>query len=78
MPMYDDGKLNATITTVRPDRGFAHAIDEWGISYFIFHSAIEMTGSYSFEDLTVGSSVRLRPIDHPKGPRGIEVEIVNV
>ena len=79
MPTYDDGKIPATVTLTRMDRGYVIAQSPLsGVEYFIFYNAVEYTGEFTFEQLELGSSVRLRPILHPRGPRGIEVEIVNV
>jgi len=78
-----DGKLLATIIQLcggdeRNAYTHAFAIDAMGVRYFILYSAIEMTCQYTLEDLTIGSPVWLRPIEHPKGWRGIEVEIKEI
>ncbi len=69
-------RIDATITSVEGYHAFA--IDDWGTRYFIFHSAVERMGRYSFADLVRGSRVRLTPIQHPKGPRGIEVQVLSI
>ena len=66
----------ATVTHV--SASYVIALNDWGRSYFVFHSAVSPIGRYSFSDLQVGSKVRLTPIDHPKGDRGIEVEIESI
>jgi len=68
------GRTEATITDLR--ESYALALDDWGTTYFIFHTALQQTGQYGFTDLRLGTRVALTPIDHPKGARGIEVEVV--
>jgi hypothetical protein len=72
-----DGKVDATITRVYPTHAFA--LDAYGQSYFIFHNACEMMGRFAFEDLRMGSQVRLRPVmNKGRGLRGIEVQILAI
>lgn len=73
-----DPRRRATVRLIKD--GYVLALDDadYAVHYFIFHNAVQATGRYSFGDLRVGSQVRLLPIDHPKGPRGIEVEILEV
>ena len=71
-----DGKLDAVITQVVPDKGYALALDDHGVSYFCYVTHFAVLGAYEFRDLVRGSRVRLRPISGPKGPRGLEIEIV--
>lgn len=66
----------ATITHI--DVFHAFALNEMGVSYFIRSTAISPVGRWGFAHLRVGSTVRLTPIDHPKGPRGIDVEIIEI
>lgn len=66
-------KRRATITEKHDWHAFA--IDDVGFRYFIFHNVVSKLRGLSFYDLCVGSVVRLTPIEHPKGSRGIEVEI---
>lgn len=73
-----DHKVHATILIVDWARAFARAIDAHGHEFFIFSNAIEQTGRYRFEDLRTGTTVKLTPIDHPKGLRGIEVQILEL
>ena len=73
-----DYKIPATVTTTHFDRGFVKALDADGIDYFIFHNAVDMMGRHDFADLRMGSRVRLTPIQHPRGWRGIEVEILDL
>lgn len=70
------GRVRAVITQL--EAGYAFALDDWGTRYFIFHNACQQTGHYGFSDLVRGSIVRLTPIEHPNGPRGIEVEVVEI
>jgi cold shock CspA family protein len=53
--------------------GFIQADDD-GTSYFFLSSSLEMTGP-RFHVLSVGNRVAFTPIDHPKGPRAIEVRV---
>jgi len=68
------GRTEATITSICG--GYVYALDDWGTRYFIFHNAVAQMGRWGFVDLRQGSRVELTPIDHPKGARGIEVEIL--
>jgi len=77
-PHPRDHKITATVSLLRFDRGYAKALDAHGVEYFIFHNAVETMGQHDFGDLQIGSHVRLMPIDHPRGRRGIEVEIVEI
>lgn len=69
-----DDRITATVMQSFPSH--ALALDDWGVTYFILYNAVQTTGQYAFADLRVGSQVRLTRIDHPKGPRGIEVEVL--
>lgn len=66
-------RYTATITRREPN--FAFALDEWGVSYFIHRSGIQLTGP-GWDSLHEGTKVELTPLTHPKGPRGIEVKIL--
>jgi len=73
IPHCPRGKILATILTLH--ESFAMALDQDGVEYFIFHSAIEQTSPYAFDDLQIGSHVYGTPIVHPKGMRLIEVQV---
>jgi hypothetical protein len=72
------GKVEATVTYVADQFGYVLATDDVGNKYFCFHNAFERRGRLSFDDLQYGSRVRLRPVQAPRGLRGIEVEILTV
>ena len=71
-------KTVASVTYVDPAYRYVHARDDHGLSYFVFHSAFELMGRWDIADLQVGSQIKLTPIDHPKGLRGVDVEIVSI
>lgn len=71
-----DGKVTATVVTKADWHLFAD--DAAGFRYFVFHNAVSTLRGLSFYDLVAGSVIRLTPILHPKGHRGIEVEIVSL
>jgi len=77
------GKTLATILSLHGGderNGYTHAkaIDANGVDYFIFVNAIELSSYLTMDDLRIGSQVWLTPIMHPKGMRGIEVEIKEI
>lgn len=74
----NDGKITATIFSLNFQNGWAQAIDAYGVRYFCYQSNFSIMQDWRFEDLHVGSQVRLTPITGPKGPRGIEIDIVGV
>jgi len=67
-------KVTATVISKADWHLFAD--DAAGFRYFVFHNAVSQLRGLSFYDLCAGSVIMLTPIDHPKGKRGIEVEIV--
>lgn len=72
-----DHKVRATITDRQP--WHCIATDGNGVRYFLNYKSCEATGLYDFEDLQVGSKVKLTPIMAPgKGFRGIEVQILEL
>lgn len=73
-----DYKVQATIHWIHPERKFCKAVDPHGVEYFIFHSAFQATDYRDIGDVEIGTHVRLTPIDHPRGRRGIDVEIVEI
>lgn len=76
MAGLNDGKIAATVVSTHGS--YVLADDADGTRYFILYNAIERTGAYDFEYLEFGAKVRLTPIAHPKGWRGIDVEIVEL
>jgi hypothetical protein len=75
---YDDGKVDASIINVFDHHAFA--LDAFGQEYFIYRNALGVTQQHGFDELRVGSTVRLRPIDNGRRGwmrRGIEVEIIS-
>lgn len=65
--------LTGTIRTLRETYGFINGHD--GVDYFFIPSGLHMT-TRRFHELTVGDDVQFIPIEHPKGPRAIEILIV--
>lgn len=62
--------LTGTIRTLRETYGFINGAD--GIDYFFIPSGLQMT-TRRFHELSVGDDVQFIPIEHPKGPRAIEI-----
>lgn len=74
-----DWKVQATIYRIDPERRFCHAVDPYGVEYFIFHNAFQATDYRDITHVEIGTHVRLTPIENPgRGFRGIEVEIVEI
>lgn len=69
------GRILATVTSTHGS--YVRAMDDWGATYFVLFNAVQQTGRFGFADLQPGSRVRLTAIEHPKGLRGIEVEVVS-
>lgn len=65
-------------TVIWVGSGFVFALNDYGTSYLIHPSGVQTTGQFNYHDLVIGSKVELTPIEHPKGPRGIEVKILEV
>lgn len=74
MPTTINKKRHATIVELHDWHAFAQ--DDAGFRYFIFHNAVATTGQWCFDDLRQGSVVAMTVIEHPKGLRGIEVDII--
>jgi len=73
IPHCPAGKILVTITALYD--GYALALDQDGVHYFIFHTAIEHTSPYQIDDVRIGTQVYGTPIRHPKGWRLIEVQV---
>lgn len=58
----------------RPTFGFIRGED--GISRFFIPTGLQQT-TIRFDEVKVGMRVEFTEIDHPKGPRAIEVRVVN-
>lgn len=69
-------KITATVVDKADWHLFAD--DAMGRRYFVFHNAVSELRGLSFYDLVEGSTITLTPIEHPKGLRGIEVEILSL
>lgn len=70
-------KVSATITVRQP--WHAIATDAYGVDYFLNYKSCQQLGRYQFNDLEIGSKVKLTPIEAERGKfRGIEVEIVEI
>ena len=76
MGVMPQGRIFATVVDKRDFHLFAD--DDAGFRYFVYCKAVSELRGLSFYDLVVGSRVKLTPIEHPKGPRGIEVEILTL
>lgn len=57
----------------RPTFGFLMGED--GVSRFFIPTGLQTT-TLKFDDLHSGMAVEFTPIDHPKGPRAIEIRVV--
>ena len=71
-------KLTGTVVEVHPFHAFAlveHGDNSY--RYFLYSTAFSPIGRWSWADVTEGTTVRFTPIVHPKGDRGIEVEILD-
>lgn len=66
-------RANGVITSLRETFGFIRGTD--GVSRFFLPSGLQKTQGVTFESLRVGMQVEFVHIDHPRGPRAIEVLI---
>lgn len=62
-----------TVETLRDRYGFIRGDD--GVSRFFLPSALSPLG-VTFDGLTIGTRVKFVHIEHPRGPRAIEINIV--
>jgi len=73
--------MNGTIKSLPQDhttgerRGYGFIRDDAGGNWFFHKRAIQAFGP-AFADLQEGDPVTFTPIEHPKGPRAIEVRIL--
>jgi len=63
------------IEKVMPNFGFIRGED--GISRFFLPSAVSLLSSVSWSAVQNGMNAQFVPIEHPRGPRAIEVTIFN-
>jgi cold shock CspA family protein len=59
------------IESLRDTYGFIRGED--GVSRFFLPSALQQTIGITFEELQTGMRVEFIHIDHPRGPRAIEI-----
>lgn len=60
----------------RPTFGFIRSADGLS-SYFFVASGLQQT-TLKFDDLKEGLKVQFTPIDHPRGPRAIEIHVLAI
>lgn len=68
-----DVRMKGTIESLRGTYGFIRGED--GVSRFFLPSGLQPTPGVTFEDLRVGMQAEFVHIDHPRGPRAIEVSV---
>jgi len=73
-----DWKVLVTIHWIHPERSYCKALNPDGVEYFIFYNAFQATDYRDIGDVEIGTQVKGTPINHPRGPRLIEVEIVEI
>ena len=64
-----------TVESVHSTFGFIRGEDS--VSRFFLPSAIQHTSPVQFDGVAVGHRVEFVHIDHPRGPRAIEVRVLN-
>lgn len=71
-------QVQATVHWIDPLRRYVRAIDPHGAEYFIFYNAFQTTDYRDIGHVELGTHVRGTLIEHPRGRRLIEVEIVEI
>jgi|PlaIllAssembly_1097288.scaffolds.fasta_scaffold859102_2 cold shock CspA family protein len=67
--------IEGVIEALHDTYGFIRGRDS--VSRFFLPSALQVTQGVAFEDLRIGSRVEFVHIDHPRGPRAIEVIVLD-
>lgn len=62
-------RMHATFGFIREDGGT--------VERFFIPSAVQKTSGVPFERMAPGQRVQFVPIEHPKGPRAIEVKVLS-
>lgn len=65
--------MTGAIRTLKDGFGFIVGDDE--VDYFFLASALDRMVGVKFEQLGEGQDVTFMPIEHPRGPRAIEVRV---
>ena len=63
-----------TVEVLNDTYGFIRGEDS--VSRFFLPSAMQATPGVTFEQLQVGDQVSFAHIDHPRGPRAIEIRVI--
>jgi cold shock CspA family protein len=66
--------MRGTIRLLKLGYGFIHGAD--GTDYFFHRTGLEMT-TWKFDDLKTSIEVVFTAIQAPKGPRAIEIRVVD-
>lgn len=66
--------MTGTVEKMFDTYGFIRGTD--GVSRFFLPTALQMTQEAQFDDIVAGTVVQFAHIDHPRGPRAIEVLVV--
>lgn len=67
--------MTGTIESLYNTYGFIRGTDR--VSRFFLPSALQATTTVAYEDLSIGDRVEFVHIDHPRGPRAIEIRTIN-
>ena len=65
--------MNGVVESLHGTYGFIRGEDR--VSYFFIPTGMQQTQTITFADVQVGMRARFTHIDHPRGPRAIEVLI---
>lgn len=69
-------KMTGTVVNVNLAKGYALVRGSDRRTYFCFVRYFDEMSYFKFEDLQFGATVRFEPTEGPKGPRGVDVEIL--
>ena len=67
--------MDGVIKRIYPEKGYGFIKGVNAEEYFFHRSGLEMT-TVRFADLGEGMEVAFQPIEGPKGPRAIEVRVI--
>jgi CspA family cold shock protein len=67
--------MRGKVIRVMGEKGFGFIRGEDGTDRFFHRSGLQQTAGLSWEQIEVGAACVFEPIDGPKGPRAIGVQV---
>jgi len=67
--------MRGKVVRVINEKGFGFIRAENGTDYFFHRSQLQQTAGRAWDQIEVGNPCLFEPIDGPKGPRAIDVQV---